>query len=200
MPETVPGWEGFVLVGGHSSRMGRDKALIPIGRGGDRLHTLAGWAGRTMEQATGSVHFLGDPALYSNLGRTIADVVPNCGPMSGLHAALACSKAEWNLILACDMPFVEVEVLRRLIQAAARSEALCVAPVDELGRVQPLCAAYSRRLLPQVTRALETKRLKMKDFLTEIGAELWTAPVGARFENINTPDELESLLAGLRGV
>src|SRR5882724_876980 len=118
---------GFVLAGGQSRRMGRNKALLDYGDG-----TLVQAVAFEVLKAAGSVALLGDPALYGHLGiRVVPDVIPGCGPMSGLHAALlAAGGAEWILIVACDLPNIESSFLRSLIDAAS-PEVLCVAARGE---------------------------------------------------------------------
>ena len=75
---------GFVLVGGKSSRMGRDKALLPWnGR------TFAEHAAGIVAEACGSAALVGDPSLYGSFGyRVFADRFPGCGPIGGVLTAL----------------------------------------------------------------------------------------------------------------
>jgi molybdopterin-guanine dinucleotide biosynthesis protein A len=98
---------GFVLAGGRSSRRGRDKALIPCGD-----HTLIGHIARVVERACGSVVLVGCPERYRALPYpAIEDALPEQGPLGGIQAALCASSAEWNLVVACDMPLITVELL-----------------------------------------------------------------------------------------
>ena len=110
---------GFVLAGGGSSRMGRDKALLPY-RGITLLEHLA----RTVQEAAGAVALVGDPVRYSSLGYPVyRDKFPGCGPLGGIYTALAVSSTDWNLIVACDMPGISVDVLRILLDSAPESGA-----------------------------------------------------------------------------
>ena len=73
---------GFVLAGGKSSRMGRNKALLPY-----RGRTLVEHVAEIVETAAGSVSVVGDAETYGHLGYpVIEDVIPGCGPLSGIHA------------------------------------------------------------------------------------------------------------------
>jgi len=178
---------GFVLAGGRSSRMGRNKALL--------RHLgvpLVVRAAAAVRSAAGSVTILGDAAFYSRFGwPVLPDEQSDLGPIGGLCTALEHTKAEWNLVVACDMPELSPNLLRELIRRTQRCRSLCVAPLTETG-FEPLCAVYRRTALPEVRRAIAGGRLKMRDLLTLLDA----APVAgldpAWFRNVNTPAEWAS--------
>lgn len=176
---------GFVLVGGRSSRMGADKALLPY-RGG----TLAGHVAGEVAVACGGATFIGDRDRYGHLGfPVIADRMPGNGPLGGIAAAVA-AVPDWALVVACDMPGVEPAFLRRLIAAAetARAGTECVVPQSE-GGLEPLCAVYHRGSLPLLDSFLDHKFLKMRDVVGSMQA-LVVPFEGPWFRNINTPEDL----------
>ncbi len=173
-----------MLAGGSSSRMGRDKSLLPW-KGSTLVQSVAG----EIFQATGSVTLVGSPELYGNLGfPVIGDLIPGCGPLGGLHAALSAKLADWNLVVACDMPAVTHGMLRELLAVAEASGAEALIPSTPHGR-QPLCAVYHASLLPAVESAIHAKRLKMHDFISSIQARFWPAPDASLFRNLNTPEQ-----------
>src|SRR4051794_13836057 len=101
-PFMPPNRSGWVLAGGRSSRMGRDKALLDLGSG-----PLAAQVAGLIAQTCGSATLVGDPARYADLGfPIIPDNAPGLGPLSGIEAALAATASDWNLIVACDMPLL----------------------------------------------------------------------------------------------
>jgi molybdopterin-guanine dinucleotide biosynthesis protein A len=174
---------GFVLAGGCSSRMGRDKALLEV-EGSLLICRVA----EAVTAAAGAVALIGDPAKYSNLGYPVfPDTFRGCGPLAGIHAALAASSADWNLVVACDMPEVEAPFLGRLLDLAKQRGTDCLLPAGESGRPEPLCGVYHRRALPAIQRALESGIRKVLDGLAGLRVEV--VPVGESepFRNINTP-------------
>lgn len=176
---------GFVLAGGASSRMGRDKGLLPFGGS-----TLALHIAREVERAAGSVVLIGAPEAYGGNGRVVLpDLRPGYGPLGGMETALHVTEATWNAIVACDLPGVRASFVRRLLEQAAASEADCVVPVTIDGRMQPLCAVYHRRCLPEVRAALDANRRKVRALLAEIRVECMRETDAAIFDNINTPED-----------
>ena len=108
---------GFVLTGGRSSRMGRDKALLPI-----EGSLLVERTAERVRAAAGSVTLIGAPARYAHLGLPVLpDLVEDGGPggpICGLHTALKTTRADWNLVVACDMPGLTAGFLSDLLAAA----------------------------------------------------------------------------------
>ncbi len=96
------GWTGVVLAGGRSSRMGRDKALIPYaGR------TLLERALDILEPQVQELLVIGDPMKYGHVGPfVVADDIPGVGPLGGIVTAMRYASHDRLLVLACDMPHV----------------------------------------------------------------------------------------------
>jgi molybdenum cofactor guanylyltransferase len=150
---------GFVLAGGGSTRMGRDKALLPY-----RGTTLVEHMAQAVQAAAGSVALVGDPMRYSSLGYPVhPDKFSGCGPLGGIYTALSVSSAHWNLIVACDMPGVTADVLRVLLASAQEWSGSCVVAIGPTGEPEPLCAVYHRRCLPALARAIEQKRAEFEE-------------------------------------
>jgi molybdopterin-guanine dinucleotide biosynthesis protein A len=108
--------------------------------------------------------------------------------MGGIHTGRLPSKADWNPVVACDMPGLAPDFLLAWIQAAGQSpqsRLVCEGP----GGVEPLCAVYHRRLLPALESALEHKQLKMKDFVVQQNPGRWPVADASALRNINTPEK-----------
>ena len=184
----------FILAGGKSSRMGKDKVFLEIdGR------TLLQRSLALAASVTHDVRIVGNHEKLSDFKNVIEDVYPNRGPLGGIHAALKSSTAEWNLMLAVDLPFMEPGFLAYLVSTARRSQATITVPRAD-GGLQPLCAVYRRTFaesaeqalragenkidklfLPADTRVVEEDELKRADFSGEL------------FRNVNTPEDWEKV-------
>ena len=183
---------GFVLAGGRSSRMGSDKALLPF-----QGRTLVEHVAAQVHQAFGNVTLVGDPAKYSYFSYpVIRDIYPACGPLSGIHAALATSRAEWNVIVACDMPELTAGLLARMLERAQNGNAYAVIPVGPSGLPEPLCAAYNHRALEGIKQAIERGVRKVMDALDGLEIDLWRVPDCRPFHNLNTPADWTSYRHG----
>ena len=174
---------GFVLVGGQSSRMGRDKALLPW-HSASLLEDVAA----KVEAAAGSVHLLGDPERYGHFSYgCLPDRRPGFGPLAGIETALLSQLAELNLITACDMPGLQLTWLEGLLNSAVKSGARCTLLLDSNGEKQPLCAVYHANCLPDVQCALEERHLRLMDLVHRLDAQ--TVSIPNPLPNVNTPEE-----------
>ena len=176
---------GFVLVGGRSSRMGRDKALLEIDGSALAVRTAA-----EVARAAGSATLIGDPEKYGFLGYpVIRDYFTGCGPLAGIHAALAASRADWNLVVACDMPDVTAGFLVYLLESAERLDCDCMLPAGPAGLAEPLCAVYSGRSRETIQRALESGVRKVLDGLAGLRIHVLPVSGASPFRNLNTAED-----------
>lgn len=170
--------------------MGRDKALLPAG-GETLVEHLAG----VVREAAGSATLIGPPERYAHFGfPVLADAVPSKGPLSGVYTALKTTRAEWNLIVACDMPALTADFLEALLAAAESSGKDCLVPATSRG-LEPLCAVYNARVAAAALRALHANLLKMQDFVRSLPAAEWPVADSAILRNVNTPEEAQAGLA-----
>ena len=163
--------------------MGRNKALLPY-----QGTTLAQFVAETVRAAAGSVALVGGlPDLEIGFVR---DLYPGEGPLGGILSALDRPAADWNLIIACDMPELKVDFLRQLLEIADSSHADAVVPVRPSGRLEPLCAAYHRNARRGLLTAFERGVRKIAAALAEVRLRTWPVPAELScFQNVNTPDE-----------
>ena len=177
---------GYVLVGGASSRMGRNKALLPY-----KGTTLAQSAVRVVRAAAGSVLVVGKPHRDGVFGcGVVPDIYPGEGPLGGILTALQQTQADWNLVVACDMPGLRLDFLHRLLDRAEAGSFEAVIPAGPSGQLEPLCAAYHHGCRQGLYRAFERGIRKIALALADIRAEIWPVPEELScFQNVNTPED-----------
>jgi molybdopterin-guanine dinucleotide biosynthesis protein A len=194
--------EGFILAGGASSRMGEDKSLLRLGERSfveiitDALRPVASRVSLVSLRPGAAAHGL----------PVIADVFESRGAIGGLHAALAACKARWALVVSCDLPFVTTELFTRLASLRG-DETDAVAPLQNDGRQQPLCALYAATTCRAVAEELiRADELRPRELLRRVRTR-WAAfdelsdLAGSSlfFRNVNTPDDYRQARDAVRG-
>ena len=172
-------------MGGNSSRMGRDKALLPW-----HGATLAQAVAESVRAAAGCVTLVGSGRRYGHLGYgVVPDMYAGEGPLGGILTALENSAADWNLIAACDMPALSADFLSQLLDAAERCEGDALVCVSPSGRLEPLCAVYHRRSRSGLYAAFLGGARKVAVALEGIRLVVWPVPEVSYFQNVNTPED-----------
>jgi molybdopterin-guanine dinucleotide biosynthesis protein A len=181
-----------ILAGGLARRMGgRNKATLHVGerRIIDRQLAL-------LRQVAEPVFVVSNrPADFHGLPVGVErDVLPIAGALSGIYTAVAVSPRARTLVVACDMPFLNLAFLERLTRP---SDADVVIPRSAAG-VEPLCAVWHSRCAPALRRRIERGDLKaahaVEDLrVEEIGPETLASydPDGLLFVNVNTALDFE---------
>jgi molybdopterin-guanine dinucleotide biosynthesis protein A len=208
--------EAFLLAGGKSSRMGRDKALLELSGAPMIQRTanlLTGLVTKTTLVISASqsdnphkINDTDDTNPYSKFRLPmLADPWPSVGPLGGIATALANAQSKWCLILACDMPFLTKDWLTFLLnhseqpETAAQKPADVIVPETKRG-LEPLCAIYRTRCAPILAAALDSGVRKVTDALAQLNLHRVTenkwrqfSPDGNLFGNLNTwQDYLEA--------
>jgi molybdenum cofactor guanylyltransferase len=177
-----PNVEAFILAGGKSSRMGRDKTLLEL-EGEPLVQRAANLVRPLVSEVT--LVISAPPSLApegtnrdSTFGLpTVADNWPDAGPLGGIATALAAATSPWCLILACDMPFLTAEWLAFLLGRIDQIESQTTASqngressqqfdviIPETSRgLEPLCAVYRSKCAPTVATELNRGVRKVTD-------------------------------------
>jgi molybdopterin-guanine dinucleotide biosynthesis protein A len=182
----------FVLAGGKSSRMGADKALLELA-GQTLLQRTLELAGAVSED----VRIVGAREKFGEFAPVVEDEYANRGPLGGIHAALASTSSDLNLILAVDLPFLEKRFLLHLLAEARASGAVVTVP-RAAGGLQPLCAVYRREFAALAEQALAAGRNKIDTLYAQTTLRIIDEDELARFafspamfDNLNTQEEWE---------
>lgn len=186
----------IILAGGKSSRMGTNKALLPV-NGKTNIEIIK-------EQLTPYFSELllvaNDFQTYDFLGIPIVkDEFLGKGPLAGIHTGLKNSKTEVNFFVACDMPFVSGKLANYLVHAVEDYEGV-VPNIN--GTLHPLFSVFKRSVLPTVEQCLLEDRLRIRDLLGDINVrfvsemELKRVIVGnieKIFYNMNYPSDYQKV-------
>jgi molybdenum cofactor guanylyltransferase len=192
----------YILAGGRSSRMGRDKALLEI----DGLTMI--------DRAINLIRSVDiEPVVIGGTGetdkslrvQTIADEWPGAGPLGGIATALRNAQAPWNLVIACDMPYLTPQWLEFLLNQTVESSVDAIVPMNEQGP-EPLCAMYAKHGESAIRVGLDEGLRKVTDGLarlrvTYLESSEWKGfdSDGFLFKNMNEPADYEEAKARLSG-
>ena len=196
----------LILAGGHSRRMGRDKAALPA-RASNPSRELSRRPTPTFVEHIASrllpvvdeviVAGHASQGLGDNL-RLVTDLFPGAGPLAGMHAGFLAASREHVWVVACDLPDVEPQLGALMLRLATEVDAV-VPTLD--GQPQGVCAIYRRALASHLGAMLERGERSVKALLASISVR-WVAEPELRLidpdlrslQNINTPSEYEEWL------
>ena len=191
---------GVILAGGLSRRLGRDKAVEPIG-GQPLIQRVI----QRVEQVSQEIVVVvadQDRAAALPLGpqhRVALDRYPGTGSLGGIYSGLDAASNQWTLVVACDMPFLNLSLFRRML--ALREDVDAVVPIVE-GRPEPTHALYSKACLPLIEPRLIAGDLKISGFFDQVRVRYLPEedvaaldPEFLSFFNVNTPEDLERALS-----
>jgi molybdopterin-guanine dinucleotide biosynthesis protein A len=183
-----------ILAGGQSRRMGRDKAVLPVG-------------GRpVIERVIECVMPLSDdvtiitntPEKYHHLGyRMESDVYPGKGSLGGIYTAIHMARYSYCLVVACDMPFLNPNLLQHLMTLTSGFDVVipCIKDFPET-----MHAIYGKGCLEPIERRLLADQLKIVAFFEDVRVRYVERDEVARFDpnfysflNMNTPGDWEQV-------
>lgn len=200
------GMTSIILAGGKSTRLGRAKALQTI-----EGKTLIQWvidrlAVLSTEIIIATAHGEAIPCSSPVTMRTVADVYPDGGPLGGIYTGLASSSGARAIIVGCDTPFLNVELLAHMMRISPEFDVV----VPRVGdKVEPLCAVYSRRCMDTIRGLLDENELRITTLFGLVSvryievSEIDTFdPEHLSFLNANSQTDLERArrLAAERGL
>ena len=180
-----------ILAGGESRRMGRPKALLPVAG-----TTLIEW--QLSRLAPHFVHCLVAARSPEQVPPHLRDLVvcdlrpDRSGPLAGIEAGLRGAVDDVVVVVACDMPRVTLDLLRRLAAAAGPDVDAAVPRVE--GRPEPACAAYRGSAAGPIGAALRAGRRRAADALGNLRVRWLESENPELFTNLNTPAEYHAFV------
>lgn len=183
---------GIILAGGKSRRMGRDKGLMEF-HGKPLIH----YGIELLAHFTDSILISTGNSDYLEFGwELVPDEITGQGPAAGLAASLNYTTTPWNLVLACDLPYLEAELIRNLIDASEGS--MAVIPIHN-GVFEPLAALYHKDLSPIFEAAIYSGNLALHKIVASCKVRYYEADELLKkyphmFTNFNSLKELNQYL------
>lgn len=195
MAGLIPDTTGVILVGGRSRRMGRDKALLPLGGKPLIEHILT-----VFRTCFDRCILVGDrPERFLAYG---VPIIPDRYPgssLGGLYTGICHGEGNPVFVSSCDMPFLQGDLIRLICAGLGESDG--AVPMTRTG-LEPLCACYRASCLPVMEAALMEGRFKIVSVLERlrvnvIGPEVLERydPSGRSLRNLNTPQEYDACRA-----
>jgi len=197
--DKLPGVTGALLAGGASRRMGTDKALLEMRPGVRQLDYTLALLRSVCDEVVACVGAGERDNMRLPDGVTaIRDTEDVEGPMAGIMAALEAAGGRAVLAVACDMPYLEEELLKELV-AGRDAGKLATAFVAADGKPEPMCAIYEGASLGPLTQLARDHRSSLRAFLDDYSVALIRPDQPGRLASVNDPNELESARRQLCG-
>jgi molybdopterin-guanine dinucleotide biosynthesis protein A len=199
MPDRVP---VIILAGGRSSRMGQDKIWMVL----DGQPLVERVVRRLLPVASEVLLSAGDAERFEPILRSlpvpsqvVPDRYPGHGPLAGMQAGLNAAHGDVALVVAADMPFVNIALIRHMIGLAEGYDGVVphvIDPRKRIGALEPLHALYRRTCLPAIERHLAAGDRQVLCFFDDV--RLRALPLDEirridpgllSFFNVNTPED-----------
>lgn len=195
MTDTGRGVTGIILAGGLSRRLGRDKAVEPI-NGQPLIGRVMDALSRITDELVVVVNTpqRGQELPLPDSAVAAVDIHPNAGSLGGIFTGLSAASNQWGIVAACDMPFLNLDLLSHLLSFRESHDA--VVPVLD-HRPEPTHAAYSKVCLSAIEARLEAGDLKIARFFDDVRVKYVSQrqveeidPGRLSFFNVNTEEDL----------
>jgi molybdopterin-guanine dinucleotide biosynthesis protein A len=155
----------IILCGGKNLRLGRTKALEVIGG-----KSLIEWVVERLQPLAGQTLVVTAKEKLdlpvADKAEILVDVYPEKGPLGGIYTGLLAARASPSIVVACDMPFLNTELLGYMLELAPGFDA--VVPRLSQGLVEPLHALYAKTCLPGMKTRLENNQLAIAPLMKEL--------------------------------
>jgi molybdopterin-guanine dinucleotide biosynthesis protein A len=185
---------GIVLSGGENKRMGKDKAFLRVAGMPIIEHIL-----RALQSTVERIIIVtNSPEAYASYDAdVVTDVFDKRGPLTGIYSGLHHSRDEYNIVVACDMPFLNSRLLSYMTSFAGEYDVV----LPKIGAfAEPLHAVYRRGLLPVIEDHIKHEHRRIQSIFTGLRVRYITEkeidrfdPLRRSFINLNTPEEYKEV-------
>jgi len=149
---------GIILCGGKSTRFGSNKGVYKFFN-----KELIRYSIDLLKKFTEEVVIVGPEILSDTSVRFVQDIFTNCGPMGGIHSGLKHSNYSYNIVLSCDIPFINEDILNKLLQSNSEADIQIFQTPDH--RYHPLIGLYHKKTLNNFETNLKAGQNKLIDFV-----------------------------------
>lgn len=177
-----------IFAGGKSSRMGRDKALLPFGG----FQSMSEFQHHKLSSLFKEVFLSSKEDKFNFSCKVIKDNYEESSPLVGLLSAFENMQAVEIFVLSVDAPLVNADVIQTLIEASKTSRSNAIIAKSPNG-LQPLCGIYRRSIVPLAQKQLEAHNYRLGHLLKMADTTIVTFEDDKPFTNLNTPQEYDSL-------
>jgi molybdopterin-guanine dinucleotide biosynthesis protein A len=182
---------GLLLAGGESRRMGSDKALL-VRDGKSQLEHTAMLLGDVCDRVFVSTRQDQQDEPERRRFEQIVDRYQDIGPVAGILSAMEeHPQVDW-LVVACDLPNVDLQTLRFLLEHRSPNQPFTAFRSSHDDLPEPLCAVYRSGSDAQVRQFVDDGVVCPRKILIRSDTLLLEQPNPAALDNVNTPDDLES--------
>ena len=190
---------GVVLAGGRNSRMGRDKAALPW-QESDFLHVILKNLATICDELI-VVTNTERPATLPSV-RYVTDIIPHCGPLSGIHAGLVHASSEYAFVTACDMPYFSAAAANYIMAQSPGWDVVAPCSADFY---EPLFACYAKSCIAAIESLLQNNTRKTQALFSLLRCKHVPVDELKQFDpqlrllrNINSPSEYRDALLEMR--
>ncbi len=178
----------IIFAGGKSSRMGKDKALLPFAG----YNTLSEFQYNKLSSLFDKVYISSKEDKFDFGTTVITDRYEESSPLVGIISIFETLEVDEVFILSVDAPFVDEKVIESLLEH--KKEKLDAIIAKSAGGTQPLCGVYKRSILPLALKHLREGNHRLYDLLGEAHTQFVMFADDALFTNLNHPHEYEDAL------
>lgn len=180
----------IILSGGKNSRMNyKAKAFLKIN--GDTFINRTLLAIADYEEKIISCNDFKAYKDFKNEALLVSDSFKEIGPIGGIYSALKKSSFSHALIVACDMPFLNKDILNYLGNYDFKEDALI--PIVN-GKIEPLCGIYKKSSVKIIENMIKDKDYKLMNLLKNLNTKYLDIKDNDNFLNINNPEEYSKLI------
>ncbi len=186
----------IILAGGKSTRMGKDKLRIKI-NGNYLIDKIV----NKLKQEFDEIIIVTNDPLYKRDDDVIVieDEIKNCGPFSGLYTGLKRSSSSYAFVIACDMPYVNLDFIRYEKKYINSLFDVVITKIGDF--TEPLYGFYNKELVPQIFKEIKNGQYRLHNFLKKTNTKYVDEKIAQSFQadllmfkNLNTMSDLDDFL------